>query len=279
MERTTPFQLTPWVRRLIAANAVVYLLAITVFTGRWFVELFAFSPLDVLRQPWTLGTYMFVHAGFLHLAFNMLMLFFFGPAVEQRLGGPAFLRYYLACGLGGPVLAFAMSLVMPVAPFVGASAAVFGVALAFAFYWPDARVFIFPLPFPVPVKFLVGFLVVMDLVPLVFGVNDGVAHLAHLGGLLAGFLYLRGSAWLHRGTEPADGGASPVRVLVPQRTAEAREEQTADEAPAEPRAPTQEELYDEVDRVLDKISARGLDSLTPAERRFLDDFSRRMRRR
>ena len=277
MERTSPFQLTPWVRRLIVANAVVYLLAITVFTGRWFLELFAFSPFGLVQKPWTLVTYMFVHGGFLHLAFNMLMLFFFGPPVENRLGGTAFIRFYLVCGLGGPLLAFAMSLLMPVAPFVGASAAVFGVALAFAMHWPDARIFIFPLPFPVPVKFLVGLLVAMDLVPLVFGVDDGVAHLAHLGGLLAGFLYLRAQHWLTQSARPAGSGTSPVRVLVPQRPSEERAAESA--PPREPRAPTQEELSDEVDRVLDKISEGGLSSLTVAERKFLHEFSRRMRRR
>ncbi|MCH8938128.1 MAG: rhomboid family intramembrane serine protease, partial [Gemmatimonadetes bacterium] len=97
----SPFSVTPWVRRLLVANAVVYLLTITVFTGRWFFDLAAFSPSLVLQQPWTLMTYMFVHGGFFHLAFNMLMLFFFGRDVEDWLGGTAFARYYLFCGLGG----------------------------------------------------------------------------------------------------------------------------------------------------------------------------------
>ena len=82
--------LTPWVRRLLVANAVVYLLTITVFTGPWFFQWFGFSPALVLQQPWTLGTYMFVHGGFFHLAFNMLVLFFFGTAVEGRMGGTEF---------------------------------------------------------------------------------------------------------------------------------------------------------------------------------------------
>src|SRR5262245_34018510 len=97
----SPFSLTPWVRRILIANAVVYLLTITVFTGSWFYDLFAFRPSAADVQPWTFFTYMFVHAGFLHLAFNMLTLFFFGPAVEERMGSWQFLRYYLACGLGG----------------------------------------------------------------------------------------------------------------------------------------------------------------------------------
>src|SRR5438046_766179 len=134
MPLRSPFSLTPWVRRLLIANAVVYLLTITVFTGAWFFQLFAFAPLAAARQPWTFVSYMFLHEGFLHLAFNMLMLFFFGPAVEDRMGGGSFARYYFLCGLGGATLSFAIALMAPVSPFVGASAAVFGVSLAFAAY-------------------------------------------------------------------------------------------------------------------------------------------------
>src|SRR5512134_3113890 len=158
---------TPWVRRLLMANAVVYLLAATVFTGPWFERALAFSPGGAADQPWTFGTYLFVHAGVLHLAVNMLVLLMFGPAVERRMGGGAFLRYYLLCGLGAPAVAFVLSLFIDVAPFVGASAAVFGVALAFALAWPQARIYVFPLPWPVPVQGLVAVLAVLDLAPLV----------------------------------------------------------------------------------------------------------------
>src|SRR5574341_21964 len=194
MDGRPAFTLTPWVRRLIAANAVVYLLTITVFTGDWFGQTFAFAPSTVLTQPWTLVTYAFLHGGFLHLAFNMLMLFFFGPAVEDRMGGRTFLWYYLFCGLGGAVLSFAIALMTPVAPFVGASGAVFGVALAFALHWPDAPILVFPLPVPIKAKWLVLGLAAIDLALAVLPARDGVAHLAHLGGFLFGFLYLRGSS-------------------------------------------------------------------------------------
>lgn len=273
----SPFQLTPWVRRLLAANAVVYLLSITVFTGAWFGDVFAFSPLAAAARPWTFLTYMFVHDGFLHLAFNMLMLFFFGPGVERRMGGVAFARYYLLCGLGGPVLAFGLSLFMDVAPFIGASAAVFGVALAFAMYWPHARIFVFPLPFPVPVRYLVGFLVVLDMVPLVLGINDGIAHLAHLGGFLFGLLYLKGEDLVERRTRSAVSSQPETPVLVHRLAAKAEEEHPA-EPPPPPIGPTHEEISEEMDRVLDKISQHGLSSLTAAERRFLDDMSRQMRK-
>ncbi len=139
--RGSPLSLTPWVRRLLVANAVVYLLQLTVFMGSWFGETFAFSPSTALTQPWTFVSYMFVHNGFLHIAFNMLMLFFFGPAVEERMGSTSFARYYMLCGLGGAAFSFLINIVIPVRPFVGASAAVFGVALAFSAVCTSWRLF------------------------------------------------------------------------------------------------------------------------------------------
>jgi membrane associated rhomboid family serine protease len=265
--------MTPWVRRLLVATAVVYLLTITVFTSPWFAELFAFRPSAADQHPWTFLTYMFVHAGFLHLAFNLLMLFFFGPAVEDRMGGGPFIRYYVLCGVGGAALSFVLGLFQPVAPFVGASAAVFGVALAFAWYWPDTPVFVFPLPVPVKVKWLVLFLASVDLFLAVIGSGDGVAHFAHLGGLIVALVYLktaslvstRGPAELPRRTE--------ARVLARPSGERAR---ARSETPS-PRAQA-EAAQREVDRVLDKISASGLDSLTVDERRFLDEMSRQMKR-
>ena len=95
------FGMTPWVRRLIVANLIVFLLQMTIFVNPWFVATFGFAPLDALARPWTFVTYTFIHANFLHLAFNLLALFVFGPPVEERMGGGAFLAYYGLCGLGG----------------------------------------------------------------------------------------------------------------------------------------------------------------------------------
>src|SRR5438105_778121 len=95
------FGMTPWVRRLIVANLIVFLLQMTIFVNPWFVATFGFAPLDALARPWTFVTYTFIHGNFLHLAFNLLALFVFGPPVEERMGGGAFLAYYGLCGLGG----------------------------------------------------------------------------------------------------------------------------------------------------------------------------------
>jgi membrane associated rhomboid family serine protease len=277
MKPPTSF-VTPWVRRLLAANAVVYLLAATVFTGPWFQEALAFSPAAAADRPWSFGTYLFVHAGLLHLAVNMLVLLMFGPAVERRMGGGTFLRYYLLCGLGAPAVAFVLSLFIDVAPFVGASAAVFGVALAFALAWPQARVYVFPLPWPVPVKGLVAVLAVLDLAPLVLDPAGGLIQLAHLGGFLMGYVYLKGESLFERRPAVAVEPRNETPVLVTHQPA-ADAAEAPQERPAARAGTSRDEVAREMNRVLDKISRHGLASLTAAERRFLDDMSRQMRRR
>ena len=266
------FGMTPWVRRLVVANLVVFLLQVTLFVSPAFLATFGFVPLTALARPWTFVTYMFLHGNFLHLAFNLLALFVFGPQVEERMGGGAFLRYYLLCGLGGAALSFVLMQFRPVTLVVGASAAVYGVLLAFAWAWPDQPINVFLLPTPIPAKWLVTFYVAVTLVLALLPTSDGVAHLAHLGGFATGFLYLKIGDWrlgraernLRRRTEPS--------VLVhPGRAAR------ASDAPKPPRRVERDPAQAEIDRVLDKISARGIDSLTPAERRFLAEMSRKMR--
>src|SRR5262245_10324746 len=127
-------RLTPWVGRLIIANAVVLLLLLTVFTSPTLQAALRFDPSEALHRPWTFLSYLFVHAGLLHLLGNMLMLFVFGAPVEHRLGGRAFILYYLYCGIGAAVLSLALSGIIESAavPVVGASGAVLGVGVAFA---------------------------------------------------------------------------------------------------------------------------------------------------
>lgn len=269
----SPFAPTPWVRGLIIANAVVFFLQVTVFTGPWFAETFAFQPSRVLTRAWTPVTYMFLHGGFLHLAFNMLMLFVFGPAVEERLGGRQFALYYFLCGLGGATLSFGLMLTAPTVAVLGASGAVYGVALAFAMFWPDARLFVFPLPVPVKAKWLVIFLATMSLLSAVLGARDGVAHLAHLGGFLFGFIFLRVEGSVRERAREVFTRPRLAHVVPPRRS---RERSRAARETVKPNG-HDTAVYDEVDRVLDKISEQGMDSLTPEEQRLLTDVSKRLR--
>jgi membrane associated rhomboid family serine protease len=267
--------MTPWVGRLIAANAVVMLLLATVLTSGGVVQALAFDPASVLARPWTILTYMFVHGGVLHLAANMLALYVFGTPVENRLGGRPFLLYYLGCGIGAALASLAMAaLHYNPAPVVGASGAVLGIAVAFAMLWPDAEILIFPIPVPIRARVLVFLYAFGQLAMALFGTQDGIAHPAHVGGLLFGWIFFklrdrapRAPQPRARRLEPVVMAQSVVRDAAPINQRPARSQPAQNDDP----------MTAEVDRVLDKISARGIDSLTSDERRFLEEMSKRKR--
>jgi membrane associated rhomboid family serine protease len=266
-------RLTPWVGRLIIANAVVLLLLMTVFTSPSLQDALRFAPGEALRRPWTFVTYMFVHAGLLHLLGNMLMLFVFGPPVEHRLGGRAFILYYLYCGIGAAVLSLALSGIMPTGPIVGASGAVLGVGVAFALLWPDAELLVFPIPMPVKARTFILVLIGLDVVLSQLTPHDGIAHLAHVGGAAFGYLFFRLQALSRRHPHPPPRAVE--RVVMVQSGAAEPEQRRTPPSPIRPRRRADADpVAAEVDRVLDKISEQGLASLTPAERRFLDEVSR-----
>jgi len=260
------FNLTPWVKRLLIANTAVFILS--VLTGYSFLERwFAFSPNQVFRQPWGLGTYMFLHGNFWHLFWNMVGLFFFGPPIESKWGSREFIKFYLLCGLGGAIL----SLFFP-APIVGASAAIYGIMLAFAMNWPEAPIYLWGV-LPVKAKYFVGFLFVVSLMSALGGAGGGVAHLAHLGGLLTAFLYIKSDYWRGPSSKPARPSRPRSRRLAIVPREDRAQEEPSQRRPSH-RDSREEQLLDEVDRVLDKISAHGMESLTDKEKSLLDEVSR-----
>jgi len=275
----TGFSLTPWVRRLLVANGAVFLVSLVVPLG-FLIRWFGFMPAEILFRPWGIFTYMFVHGGFWHVLFNMLVVFFFGPPLEQRLGGTEFLKLYLLSGLGGALLGFVFAFSTPV---IGASGAAFGLMLAFAWYWPNAPIYIWGI-FPIRAKFLVGAMVVFTFMATLGDAQSTTAHFAHLGGLIAAALYLRFGG---------GGGGTPSflglrrtvqtpRVAIVQRARDQAEDRPAPRAAPSSRSGSSErgvdaDLLDEVDRILDKISASGIASLTDEERAVLDEVSRRRR--
>src|SRR5918999_1158419 len=276
MNSSPSYRITPWVGRLIIANAVVLLLLMTLFTSRQVVQLLQFSPRAAFTQPWTFFTYLFVHGGLLHLLANMLMLYVFGTAVESRLGSRHFILYYLFCGLGAAMLSLLLAGVMPIGAFVGASGAVLGVAVAFAVFWPDAELIVFPIPVPIKARTLVIGLIVLDIVASQLWPNDGVAHLAHVGGALFGYLFFRAQLLSRRNAAPP---ARTVERVVMVQSGSAEPERQTPVTPMRPRRRIESDpVAAEVDRVLDKISEKGISSLTPAERKFLDEVAKQKRK-
>ncbi|MEO8294238.1 MAG: rhomboid family intramembrane serine protease [Gemmatimonadota bacterium] len=269
-------RMTRWVWRLIVANSVIALLMATVLTSSRVSELLMFDPgNNPISRPWTFVTYMFIHGGLFHLLGNMVGLYFFGTAVEHRMGSRSFLLYYLYCGVGAAVFSLGLSSLGYNTPFLGSSGAVLGVALAFAMFWPDAEILVFPIPIPIKARTLV---IVITGVSTFFGLIfrnspvGNVAHLAHLGGILAGYIFFRVQAFSQR--VPATPPRQVERVVMVQSSSREIDQQVAGTSRGEGRT-TIDPLTVELDRVLDKINEKGISSLTVDERRFLDEVARR----
>ena len=245
--------MTPVVRALLIATVGAFFLQITVPA---LAGALVFVPRLVFGRPWSVLTYMFLHGGLGHLAFNMLALFFFGPRVEARLGSRRFAILYFLSGVSGALLSF---LFAPGAPIIGASAGVFGVMLAFAYFWPHDPIHIWGV-IPVPARMLVIITTVLALWSGFGGARSGIAHFAHLGGYAGAYLYLR---WLDRTRAAFKRQAAAVPADAARRAADWRSIDLAS---------LHEVNREEVNRLLDKISAHGVGSLTPQEQLFLSNF-------
>jgi len=264
--------MTPWVTRLLLANVALFFLSGAVPS---LFALFALVPAWIVTRPWTLVTYMFMHAGFWHVALNMLVLYFFGPRLESRLGGKVFLQLYffsgLVAGLVSVIVPFVLPMFSTMTAVVGASGALYGVLLAFAHYWPDEKILIIPIPIPIKIKTLVviATLIAVGGIALeVAGSPQRIAHHAHLGGFLGAWLFLK---WREKNSpaarfkREADGG---------QRRGWLQDRDAAQRWAAIDREtlhPVNREAYDEI---MEKLRTQGLPSLTERERAFLDRFTR-----
>ncbi len=255
--------MTPWVLRLLVANVAVFFLTESqAFDWRYL----ALIPDAILVQPWGVFTYMFVHGGFWHLAFNMIGLFFFGPRLEGHLGGRSFLSLYLLSGFGGALFSFLFARHGAV---IGASGAVFGILLGFAYFWPRERIYIWGI-LPVEARWLVIALAAMALYSGFSGSGSGVAHFAHLGGFAAGYGYLRWRKrkYLQQWTPMATPKTQLAKVA--RRTGEGESLRRWNSIRVE-------ELHElnrsEVERLLTKAKTTGAQSLTADERGVLDRFS------
>lgn len=258
-----------------------------------------------------LATYMFLHSGFTHILFNMFALWMFGSVIESVWGPKKFLFYYISCGIGAglmqelaqlvsfyfsikgqdPSIGFGdifqvgqmLSLQLNSWTTIGASGAVYAILLAFGMIFPNERIFIFPLPIPIKAKWFVTFYVVLELFSAINSPGDGVAHMAHLGGMLFGFFMIR-----YWNSHPTSGygrrsGLDFFDNL--KRNLDRRNEPRGrrDSGMHVERGGSKESDWeynarkkanqDEVDRILDKIRTSGYDSLTKEEKQKLFDSS------
>ena len=189
-----PSGITPAVKFLLIVNVAVFVLQtfLGLATDYRLEYYFGLIPPLVLRELylWQLFTYQFLHGGLFHILFNMLALWMFGCDLERRWGGSFFLRYYFICVIGGGVL---NTLFVPdqMGPSIGASAGVYGILLAYGLIYPNRIVYFYFL-FPIKMKHFVWIIGAIALYSSVTAGQSGIAHLAHLGGMVFGYLYLRG---------------------------------------------------------------------------------------
>lgn len=293
-------------KNLLIVNVVVFLA--TYLFRTMGVDLNNVLGLHFFLAPdfhiYQLFTYMFAHGGFSHIFFNMFALWMFGCIVERTWGPKKFLTYYIVCGVGAglfqelaqfaqfyfiaseqlPHFTLAQTMKVAIWTTVGASGAVYGILLAFGMLYPEERIFIFPLPVPIKAKWFVMGYAAIELFMAYSSTGDGVAHLAHLGGMVFGFFLIRywrrhpdirysrrsgqqffdsmRASWERRTGRKDRGG-------VFTNSANTRHESDWD---YNARRKAEQERMDEI---LDKIRRNGYESLTREEKQQLFDASNR----
>lgn len=193
-------------KNLVAINILMFIA--TLVNENFMVANFAmFYPASPFFKPWQILTHMFMHGGFWHIFFNMYSLLMFGSILERSLGTKKYLIFYFVTGLGAAALHTGVEWLQArvfiangiaqayqqllVTPTLGASGAIYGVLIGFAMLYPQARLtLIFP-PIPMTAKWLVIIFAAIELFSGINGIQDGVAHFAHLGGMLFGWLLIR----------------------------------------------------------------------------------------
>lgn len=270
----------PVIRTVIAINVFVFVFQ-ALFGGisiggtrlnNIIVDALAFNPSigTALLQPWRFVTYMFLHGSGFHLLFNMLWLWWMGRLVEQTVGPRTFAVLFFGSGIGGAFFHIALSSLYGTSLVIGASGAVFGIMVAFAYLFPAAPIMLLFLP-PIEARFVVAGLIAFDV--LFIGSGDGIARLVHLGGAGVGYLLIRAH---YQGTDlskfirPIEQiFKSPPKKKEKKRPKNPKMYSVADVEILEETDQT------ELDRILEKISREGYDGLTAEEKRTLFELSKR----
>jgi membrane associated rhomboid family serine protease len=185
--------LPPVTQWLLIANVAAYVLA---QSGMLTVDAFALWPpgsLESRFEPWQLVTYSFLHGNLAHIFFNMLALYMFGGEIERLFGSRFYALYYFASVIAAAICHLVVTAAMgsPPAPMVGASGGIYGLLLAFGIYFPHRRVLLLFPPIPLPARVFVFGFAALELVLGVTQTAAGVAHFAHLGGMLGGWLMIQ----------------------------------------------------------------------------------------
>ncbi len=298
----------PVIKNLIIINSVVFLIQligqqVVTSTGLTFADIitkyFALIPLQGVPvqnalgavsswhfYAWQLITYQFMHGGFAHIFFNMFALWMFGVEVEYFMGSRKFLYFYLLCG----VVAGVFQLFLPplfgeaLAPTIGASGAIFGVLVAFAMLFPDRYIFLYFL-IPIKAKYLIPLFILMELYFADTG-GGNIAHLAHLGGALAGFVYIlldknSGVSFSRAFRKSSSGTYKGGNIFnsfgMPSNPFKKKDNSVQDADFYDVNNDIKEISQSEIDEILEKISKSGYQNLSDREKKILFEASKRMK--
>ncbi|CAN5259450.1 rhomboid family intramembrane serine protease [soil metagenome] len=180
----------PAVKHLLIVNALFFIALTTPGIGDYIFRYGALWPLgDPYFEPWQLVSYMFLHGGIGHIFFNLFALWIFGQAIENFWGTKRFTVYYFLTGIGAAIIH--MFIGGGGAPTVGASGAVFGILLAFGMMFPNRYIVLLIPPIPIKAKYFVAIFGVIELFSGVMRPGSGIAHFAHLGGMVVGFILIK----------------------------------------------------------------------------------------
>ncbi|MBQ9287872.1 MAG: rhomboid family intramembrane serine protease [Bacteroidaceae bacterium] len=291
------YNMPPVTKNIIIIN-VLFFLAMYV-TPRYGIDLTQTMGLHFFMASdfkiYQLLTYMFMHGNFAHILFNMFAVWMFGRIVESAWGSRRFLIYYLICGIGAGLfqeivqyidyVASGMqaydsvdigTAVIPMDTYlnmlttVGASGAVYGILLAFGLSYPEERLFIIPIPIPIKAKYFVIGYAVIELLSGLYGSNDGVAHFAHLGGMVVGFLLIL--YWTKKNSMSGGYLEKINNWFQNRRKPKMKVHYGEKEADYQYNA-RKKENQEEIDRILDKVRKSGYESLTVDEKKKLFESS------
>ncbi len=282
--------MTSAVKYLIVANVACFLLqkaSAAFFAGAVLV------PDEIVRHfaVWRLFTYMFLHGDSWHLIINMLVLWMIGCEIERYWGAKQFLFYYFLCGVGAGICQTLVQLFFfnPATPVLGASGAIYGLLMAFGILFSDRVItllILFVLPLQIMAKYLVMIIAAISLLVGVFGDDSGVAHFAHLGGMLVGFVYLKAD-WRWRalggkaggrfenssaGSGSKSSGWSTFKNWFRRRADKRRQMEVVR------RRQREINLRERVDAILDKINEVGYEKLSEEEKQILRRASQSLSR-
>ncbi len=266
----------PPVIRTIIAICVVVFVVMTLFgrvVSQPILNLFWLlpDPFTAFTQPWRFITYIFLHGGGFHLIFNMLWLWWMGRMVEETVGPRTFSVIFFGAGIGGALMQVAFAAAFGANPVIGASGAVLGIMVAFAYLFPTAPIMLLFLP-PIEARFFVAGWIALD--TLLLGSGDNVARLVHLGGAGTGFLLTK----MHYEGYDLSALIRPIEQIFKGKGGSKKKKKKKSRSDMYSVADVEimeEKDVDELDEILEKISKKGYDGLTAEEKKKLFDLSKR----